>query len=149
MDLKQIDILTLLPQKPPFVMIDNLLLCDKVITKTSLEVRQDNIFVEQGRLTSYGLIENIAQTCAARMGYINQYVYKEKVKLGFIGSIRNLQIIRTPKVGEKLLTIIEVVEEVFQMTLVNAIVKTTEEEIIVKAEMKIALSDIDSQTTEQ
>jgi predicted hotdog family 3-hydroxylacyl-ACP dehydratase len=147
MDFEDIDILTLLPQRPPFIMIDKLLSCDKIITKTRLLVREDNIFVEQGRLTSSGLIENIAQTCAARMGYINQYIYKENIKLGFIGSIKNLQIKRTPNIGETLETTIEVEEEVFQMTLVNATIKINDE-VIVTSEMKIALSDIDSSKKE-
>lgn len=147
MSFENIDILTLLPQRSPFIMIDKLLSCDKIFTKTRLLVREDNIFVEQGRLTSQGLIENIAQTCAARMGYINQYVYKENIKLGFIGSIKNLQIVRTPHIGETLETTIEVEEEVFQMTLVNATIKINDE-VIVTSEMKIALSDIDSSKKE-
>jgi predicted hotdog family 3-hydroxylacyl-ACP dehydratase len=147
MDFEDIDILTLLPQRSPFIMIDKLLSCDKIFTKTRLLVRGDNIFVEQGRLTSQGLIENIAQTCAARMGYINQYIYKENIKLGFIGSIKNLQIARTPNIGETLETTIEVEEEVFQMTLVNATIKINDE-VIVTSEMKIALSDIDSSKKE-
>ena len=147
MDFEDIDILTLLPQRPPFIMIDKLLSCDKIITKTRFLVRKDNIFIKQGRLTSSGLIENIAQTCAARMGYINQYIYKENIKLGFIGSIKNLQISRTPNIGETLETTIEVEEEVFQMTLVNATIKINDE-VIVTSEMKIALSDIDSSKKE-
>ena len=147
MDFEDIDILTLLPQRPPFIMIDKLLSCDKIITKTRFLVIKDNIFIEQGRLTSSGLIENIAQTCAASMGYINQYIYKENIKLGFIGSIKNLQISRTPNIGETLETTIEVEEEVFQMTLVNATIKINDE-VIVTSEMKIALSDIDSSKKE-
>lgn len=141
--LKTIDVLTLLPQRPPFVMIDTLTHFDEVVTTTQLTVRQDNLFVEEGGvLNSCALVENIAQTCAARMGYINQYIYKEHVKLGFIGSIKNLQILRPAHVGETLTTSIEVVQEVMQLTLVNATVKVGDE-TIVTAEMKIALSDID------
>jgi predicted hotdog family 3-hydroxylacyl-ACP dehydratase len=142
-DVKTLDINELLPQHSPMVMIDRLVQCDMVITTTQLEVKEDNIFFEDGRLTPSGLIENIAQTCAARMGYINKYLLGDKVKLGFIGAIRNLEILRTPCSGETLTTTIEVVEEVFKMTLVNASIKSGDE-VIVKAEMKIALSDIDS-----
>ena len=92
-DVKTLDINELLPQRSPMVMIDRLVQCDMVITTTQLEVKEDNIFFEDGRLTPSGLIENIAQTCAARMGYINKYLLGDKVKLGFIGSIRNLEIL--------------------------------------------------------
>ncbi len=142
-NLESIDILTLLPQKPPFVMIDKLVHFDRVMTTTQFEVRADNLFMEDGVLNSCALVENIAQTCAARMGYINQYIYKENVKLGFIGSIKNLCISRPALLGETLTTSIEVMQEVMQLTLVNATVKVGDE-TIVTAEMKIALSDIDA-----
>ena len=146
-NLEDIDVLTLLPQRPPFIMIDALTHFDEVVTSTRLTVRKDNLFIEaDGRLNPCALVENIAQTCAVRMGYINQYIYKERVKLGFIGSIKNLQVLRTARVGETLSTSIEVVEEVMQLTLVNATVKVGDE-TIVTAEMKIALSDIDAVVT--
>ena len=141
--LEDIDVLKLLPQRPPFVMIDRLTHFDKVVTTTEFEVRSNNLFVENEWLNPCALVENIAQTCAARMGYINQYIYKEKVKLGFIGSVKNLCIMRPVKVGEILSTSIEVKEEVMQLTLVDATVKVGNE-VIVTAEMKIALSDIDA-----
>ena len=141
--LETIDVLTLLPQRPPFVMIDRLIHFDEVVTTTQLEVRPDNLFMEaDGLLNNCALVENIAQTCAARMGYINQYIYKEHVRLGFIGSIKNLQVLRPAREGEVLTTSIEVVQEVLQLTLVNATVKVGDE-TIVTAEMKIALSDIE------
>jgi predicted hotdog family 3-hydroxylacyl-ACP dehydratase len=123
-------------------MIDHLLAFDRVVTKTALSVREDNIFCDENRLTESGLIENIAQTCAARMGYINKYLSNDGVKLGFIGSIRNLEIFRRPKVGESIHTQIQVMEEIFQMTLVNATV-TVGEELIASGEMKISITDID------
>ena len=141
--LEEIDVLTLLPQRPPFVMTDVLIHFDEVVTSTRMTVSDDNLFMEaDGRLNPCALVENIAQTCAVRMGYINQYIYKERVKLGFIGSIKNLQVLRTPRVGETLTTSIEVVEQILQLTLVNATVKVGDE-TIVTAEMKIALSDIE------
>lgn len=141
--LETIDVLTLLPQRPPFVMIDRLIHFDEVVTTTQLKVRPDNLFMEaDGLLNNCALVENIAQTCAARMGYINQYIYKERVRLGFIGSIKNLQVLRPAREGEVLTTSIEVVQEVLQLTLVNATVKVGDE-TIVTAEMKIALSDIE------
>ena len=124
-------------------MIDRLIHFDEVVTTTQLEVRPDNLFMEaDGLLNNCALVENIAQTCAARMGYINQYIYKERVRLGFIGSIKNLQVLRPAREGEVLTTSIEVVQEVLQLTLVNATVKVGDE-TIVTAEMKIALSDIE------
>ena len=140
--IEDITLSELLPQRPPFVMIDRLVSCDDVFAVTELTVRKDNIFVENKRLTSSGLIENIAQTCAARIGYLNLNA-GGTVKIGVIGAISNLDIIRTPKVGEKLETTIELISEVFQMTLVEAVIRINGEEIV-RANMKIALTDIES-----
>ena len=109
---------------------------------TELEVKSDNVFVENGKLTAAGLVENIAQTCAARIGYIN-LSSGQTVKIGVIGSISDMNIVRTPKVGEHLVTTIQLLEEVFQMTLVEAVVRSNEEELV-RGRMKIALTDIDS-----
>ena len=142
-ELSCIDVLTLLPQRPPFVMIDRLIHFDETVTTTQLTVRTDNLFTEaDGHLNPCALVENIAQTCAARMGYINRYIYRQRVRLGYIGGIKNLQVLRTPRVGEVLTTSIEVLQEVLKLTLVNATVRVGDE-VIVTAEMKIALSDIE------
>ncbi|MDR2119756.1 MAG: pseudouridylate synthase [Tannerella sp.] len=137
----KIDIHDILPQRPPFVMIEKLLHVDDRITRTALHVREDNIFCEDGQLTESGVIENIAQTCAARMGYINKYVSNDTVKLGFIGSLRNMEIVRLPLAGETLVTQIDVREEIFRMTLVDATVRVGDE-LIASSEMKISVTDI-------
>ncbi|MDR0412250.1 MAG: pseudouridylate synthase [Dysgonamonadaceae bacterium] len=143
-----VNVLDILPQQPPFVMIDSLLYCDRKTTETALLVSAGNIFVENGCLSEPGLIENIAQTCAARMGYINKYLCRDTVKLGFIGAIRNMEITRLPQTGERLATRIDTVEEIFQMTLVNATVRAGGE-LIASCEMKISLTDIDSKNNGQ
>ena len=143
-ELEKIDVLTLLPQRPPFVMIDCLTHFDEVLTTSRFGLRADNIFMEGEVLNSCALVENIAQTCAARLGYINEYILKDKVKLGFIGDIKHLQVVRPARLGEVVTTEVEVVQEVLQMTLVKARVKVGEEGIVT-ADMKIALTDIDAQ----
>lgn len=143
-EVKKIDVLTLLPQRPPFVMIDRLTHYDQVVTTASFAVRKDNIFMEEdGMLNSCALVENIAQTCAARMGYINSYICKESVKLGFIGAIKRLGIVRPAREGEVLTTTIEVIQEVGAVTMVNATVKVGDE-TIVTAVMSIAETEIDA-----
>ena len=139
---EEIDILTLIPQRPPFVMVDRLLHFDTQTTITEFEVRADNIFVDDGKLSSEGIVENIAQTCAARMGYIS-LMSNTPVKVGVIGAISNMAINFLPQCGAKLTTRIDLLEEVFQMTLVEAVIASDNEEIV-HANMKIALTDIDS-----
>ena len=141
MEFENINILDLLPQQPPFVTIDSLTHFDEVITRTRLKILADNIFVENNKFTEYGVIENIAQTCAARMGYINKYLCSDSVKIGFIGSIKDLVIIELPEVGDELKTTIEVINEVFAITLVKATVKVGDK-LIASCEMKISITNM-------
>lgn len=146
MEFDKIDIHELLPQREPFVMVGRLLHFDMERTVTRMEVCEGNIFVDSGVWSASGIIENIAQTCAARIGYVNKYILKKGIQLGFIGAIRNMNLYRRPAVGEVVETSIVTIEEIFGMTLVNATVKVGDE-LIAEAEMKIALSEVESQNT--
>ena len=100
-------------------------------------VTDDNIFCQEGKLQEAGIIEHIAQSAAARIGYI--YLQKnEPVPLGFIGSVDKLTLHRLPETGQKLSTEITVIQEVFDITLVSACVSTTEG-VIAECRMKIFL----------
>ncbi|MBQ2224701.1 MAG: pseudouridylate synthase [Prevotella sp.] len=130
----------LLPQQSPFIMIDCLTKFDEKITETSFKVRNDNIFVENGKLNACALAENIAQTCAARLGYVNKYILKKDVQIGFIGAIKNLSVVETPSVGDILTTRIEVLQDIMGVTLVDAQI-VCNNKVIVKAQMKIAIAE--------
>ena len=134
LDVRPLDIW---PQHTPFNLIDGLTHYDETATSTRFLVRPDHLFVSDGCLLPTGLIENMAQTCAARLGYYN-LISGLPVKIGFIGAVNNLHIRRTPWVGESLDTTIRVKEEVFGMTLVDAEVRV-DAEVIATAEMKIAI----------
>ena len=136
--LRSIDIHELLPQQEPFVMIGRLVQLDEVQTITETVICVDNIFVEAGCFSVSGMIENIAQTCAARIGFINKYVLKKDVQIGFIGAIRNFEVLGLPKVGQTIITIVDVREEVFGMTLASAQVKQGEQ-VLAETEIKIAI----------
>ena len=145
-DFEAIPIKELIPQRPPFVMIDAMTHCDELVTCTRIQIGADNIFVEGNELTEAGVMENIAQTCAARMGYINKFLKSDKIKLGVIGAVKNLVIYEPPKLGDLLITTIEVESELFAITLVKAKVET-DKKLIALCEMKIALTNIDIQET--
>ena len=83
-------------------------------------------------------MENVAQTCAARLGFYNKYVLNRPVQLGFIGAIRNFRVAHLPRVGQQLVTTIHVEENVMGMTLASAKVEC-EGETVATTEIKIAL----------
>ena len=64
-----VSVLDLLPHQPPFIMVDKLTHYDATSAKTTFVVRDDNLFCINGFMEEAGLIENIAQTCAARTGF--------------------------------------------------------------------------------
>ena len=138
--LRTLDIHELLPQQEPFVMIGCLTVFERLRISTETTVSQDNIFVDNGAWSPLGIIENIAQTCAVRIGYVNKYVLKKGIQIGYIGAIRNLEICRLPKVGETIETRVDVVDEVFGMTLAHATV-TANHETLAVTEMKIAIRE--------
>jgi len=142
-ELQSIPMQDLIPQRPPFVMVDTVEDFSHESTVTRFTVRPDCLFVENGCMSATGLVENVAQTCAVRMGCVN-YINRESVKLGFIGAVRDMCFLRLPKVGEVLTTSIVVREEIFRMTLVDAEVRVGDE-LIVTAEMKIALSETEAE----
>lgn len=135
--LEDINVHDLLPQQEPFVMIDKLTGFSERSTSTRFMIRPENIFVEQGEMNACALAENIAQTCSARLGFVNKYLLKRGIQIGFIGAIRDMSISRCPKVGETLTTTINVLQDVMGVTLVDATV-SSKDEILASAQMKIA-----------
>jgi predicted hotdog family 3-hydroxylacyl-ACP dehydratase len=132
----------ILPQRKPYIMVDELIHYDDVTAKTVFEIHEENLFCENGEMQEAGLIENIAQTCAARTGYKTKLEAgaNETVKIGYLGMIREMQILRKAKVGETLTTTMEIKAEIFSTTLVEAKVEVAGE-TIAACEMKIFLTD--------
>ena len=138
MDFSQ-DILTLIPQAPPFVMVDELLFADEQVSRTSLTVSEENIFTQNGYFQEPGLIENIAQTAAAGVGY-HAALTNTPPPVGFIGSIKDLKIHSLPKVGDKLQTEVVVGNRIFDVTIISGKVSCNDE-VVAECEMKIFLAN--------
>ena len=138
--LRQIDIHELLPQQEPFVMVGNLISFDEVKTVTETTIAADNIFVDDGRFSASGLIENVAQTCAARIGFVNKFILGNGITIGVIGAVRKLVINALPAAGQTITTTVEIVSEVFGMTLAKATV-TCEGEELLSTEIKISVRE--------
>lgn len=133
-----IDIHTLLPQQEPFVMIDRLLHFDMKAVTTTFGIRQENMFVVQGTFSACGMLETVAQTCAARIGYINKYILGKGIQPGVIGAIRNTEIMGLPKVGDNITTEIVIQEEALGMSLAAATIRLRDN-ILATTEIKIAI----------
>jgi len=133
------NIIDLIPQRPPMVMIDQLELCTIDITITNFTIKADNIFCKDGLFNEPGLIENIAQTAAARAGYIAKQKNEEPV-VGFIGSVKRLKINTLPKVGSQITTSVESLHDIGNVSIVKGIIKQNNE-VIAECEMNIFLEE--------
>ena len=134
------DILSLIPQRPPFVMIGKLLYSNEIITRTSFLITEENIFVETGEFSEAGLMENIAQTAAARAGYIARLENKA-VSAGYIGAVKNLEIIGLPKINDELITEIKLESQVFDIMLISGRV-CCKDKLVATCEMKIFAGEV-------
>ena len=142
--LRNIDVRDLLPQRDPFVMIDRLTHFEMNTSTTELVVSQSNIFVDDGRFSPSGMMETMAQTCAARLGFYNKYILKKEVQVGFIGAVRNYVIEELAPVGSTISTTVDIIEEVFGMTLAQARVKCGGK-VIATAEIKLSVRNLEKE----
>ena len=123
------------------LMVDKLISVEEKSAEAVLEIRPDNIFVENGALKAFALIENMAQTCAAQFGYVDKYIHDcNVVRIGVIGSVKRMQIESVPRVGETLFTRMEVREDFMNMKLVSA-ESFVNDQRIATAELTIAMSE--------
>ena len=130
----------LIPQRSPFVMIDKLLEVAETSTTSGFTILDNNIFVQDGIFKEPGLVENIAQTAAARAGYVSKTENKP-VLVGYIGAVNNLQIFSLPKTGDELITEITIENQIFDVTLISGKI-TCDKQLIAQCNMKIFISKL-------
>lgn len=111
--LEHIKIGEILPQQPPFVFVDTIHECDTVSAEVSFTVREGGTLVRDGRLLPGGLVEHMAQACAAMSGYIAVYIRHIPFSIGYLGQVRGLDVKRFPRTGETLRTSVRTIEEIF------------------------------------
>jgi len=94
-----------IPHRTPFVMIDNLIRASAESFESDFFIQEDNVLVRQGFFEESGLIENIAQTCAAGFGYLQEEKEGEP-KIGFIGAVSKLEVFELPLAHSRITTIV-------------------------------------------
>lgn len=129
-----------IPQGPPFEMVDSIISVEEKKTVTSFDIKSENIFIdEQGNLKEAALVENMAQTAAASTGYLS---LQEGVPppVGFIGAIKDLRILQLPKVGDTIITTMEMVTQIGNVHVVQTSISLNNNNIA-SAEFKIFLQE--------
>lgn len=120
-------------------MVDEILSSDEKTTRSRFHVREDNLFVENGFLKEPALVENIAQTAAARAGY-TALSENKPVALGYIGSIKNLSINGFPKINDEIITEITIENQIFDVSVVSGKI-TCNGILLAQCEMKIFINN--------
>jgi 3-hydroxyacyl-[acyl-carrier-protein] dehydratase len=107
-----------IPQRAPFIMIDNLIEATPDKFETDFRILSDNLFLEDGVLREFALIENIAQSSAAGLGFINREAKTRPVD-GFIGGISKLKVYHLPTVNDTIYTMITMLHKLGNMYLLK------------------------------
>ncbi|MET2985365.1 hypothetical protein [Aureibaculum conchae] len=136
---KNISVTELIPQKTPFVMVDKLLQYTESEVTSSLTISDTNIFTENNAFTEPGLIEHMAQTVALHTGY-KYYLQNKPSPTGYIGSIKSIEILKLPKLNDRLITKATILHEIMGFTLV-AVDVTLDGVSIANGEMKTVVAN--------
>jgi predicted hotdog family 3-hydroxylacyl-ACP dehydratase len=132
------NITSVIPQRPPFVMIDGLVSCNETSSTTTFQVKAENLLVQDGKLSEAGITENIAQTAAAGLGYVTLQS-NSPIEIGYIAAIKNLEIFAQPEVGDVIETNVTITNRVFDVTIISGSIKC-DGILLAKCEMKIFLN---------
>ena len=133
------EIMKYIPQRQPFVMIDSLVNVEDDTVSSLFEIPVENPMVKEGYFREGGLIENIAQTAAAGVGY--ECISNNKpVVIGFIGSVKNLSTYKLPKPGDTLKTNVKTISKIMNATIIKGVVKAAGRTLL-ECEMNIFLQD--------
>lgn len=112
------EIASYIPQKAPFIMVDNLIHATPEKIETDFLVLEGNIFLEDGILREFALIENIAQSSAVGLVVLEKFGHGRPVE-GFMGGISKLKVFDLPKVNDTIYTIVTLVTQMGNMFLMK------------------------------
>ncbi|CAA7387604.1 hypothetical protein [Chryseobacterium fistulae] len=128
---------SLIPQKFPFVMVNSITEFSENHLISGFEIKKDNIFVQDTIFQASGLLEHQAQSVALHTGYKYHLLGKE-TPTGYIGAIKTFETEVLPKIGDVLITEINILSEIMGVTLVNASTKLNDK-IISTSQMKTVI----------
>lgn len=128
---------SLIPQRAPFVMVHELSEYSESHLISGFEIKEDNLFVQDGVFQASGLIEHQAQSVALHTGY-KYYLLGKDAPTGYIGAIKSFEAEILPETGDQLKSEVTILNEVMGVTLVD-IVTRLNDKVIAKSQMKTAV----------
>lgn len=125
----------LIPQRAPFMMVDEFEQQDENTAQTVLTVSRGNYFLlPDSMMSPTGLIEHIAQSCSALAASRKEHT--DTVPVGMIAEVKNFCCHRRPQMNEQLTTTVTFGFSFGSMTLAHGISKIGEE-TVAEVDLKI------------
>lgn len=125
---------SLIPQRSPFVMVNSIADYSETHLISGFEIKEENIFVQDGIFQASGLVEHQAQSVALHTGY-KYYLLGKEAPTGYIGAIKSFDAEKLPHVGDLLKTEVTILNEIMGVTLVDIVTKLNDD-IIASSQMK-------------
>lgn len=123
----QRDILSYIPQRPPFVFVDTVEERSEKRASTRYTIPENCPLLSDGVLQLAGLMENAAQTCSVIAGN----------HIAYLGAVKQMDVTHFPKVGEVLRTEAVVKQEMLNISLVECTTRV-QDKTIATTMLKIA-----------
>lgn len=127
-----------IPHRDPFIMVGSLVSVTADRFESEFFIEMDNVLVEGGSFTESGLLENIAQTCAASFGFLSREEAGEP-KIGFIGAMTKVEVYELPPINSTIRTIVVPLHQLGNIYLVKG-ESFMEGRILLGCEMKIVVT---------
>jgi 3-hydroxyacyl-[acyl-carrier-protein] dehydratase len=109
------DITRYIPQRQPMVMVHDLVEANETQVVTRFLVERESTFVVNDQLTEPGLVENMAQTAAAQVGY-SCSLKNIPVPIGYIAAVKDLKIVRLPGMNALITTTVTIIDHILDVT---------------------------------
>ena len=133
------DILDLIPQRSPVVCVDALIEVTDTGAVSSLKIKEDFFFIKEGQVLATGLLENVAQTAAARAGYLAK-MNNAEILPGFIISFKNVEVNDLPEIGDTVRTELIFKQQVLNMSIFTGFVYLRSK-LVLSCEIRILLEE--------
>ncbi len=130
-----IDVTTLIPQKEPYIMVEYITDISPDDVTTLYKIKENSPFVRDDKMQAAGLVENIAQSCAAHIGYYSP----DGIRIGLVGAVPSLEIIKAPRVDDILETTVKFTARAFQMSMAEAKIRCAGT-LMAKGTIKLSLT---------
>ncbi|RYC68461.1 hypothetical protein [Spirosoma sordidisoli] len=113
-------VMTFIPHRPPFVLVDTLYVCTDDEAVASFTIPEaGHVLVQDGLFQEPGLLEHQAQVSALQAGYQARQ-YQLPPQMGYVAGFRHITIHGLPRSGEVVTTTVHTLTRLGSLTALRA-----------------------------